>query len=55
MITDPVRACESMLGQTIQGISIDDIDGEVIITCNKGLIIFDLFAVEVNIQVEESQ
>jgi len=55
MITDPVRACEALLGQFIEGISIDEEEQEVVITCSNGLIIFYLEDGEVTIQVEETQ
>ena len=55
MITDPTRACEALLGQTIDGISINDEDQEVVITCSNGYITFYLEDGEVTIQVEETQ
>lgn len=55
MITDPVRACEALLNQTIEGIRVDDIEQTVTITCSRGVIIFDIEASEVTIQVEDKQ
>ncbi len=55
MITDPIRACEAMLNQTIEGIRVDELEQTVTITCSRGVIIFDLESAEVNIQVEDKQ
>lgn len=53
MITDPIRACEALIGQTIEGISIDDEEGIAIITCNNGRIEIDFEESEIYIDVEE--
>ena len=53
MITDPVRACQAMLGQTIEGIHIKD--DLVTITCSRGVITFDAELGELYIEVEDRQ
>lgn len=51
-ITDPVKACEAMLGQTIQGITISEEDMTMTITCSRGWIVFDYDENEAIIDVE---
>ena len=55
MITDPIRACEALLGQTIKGISVNEEEQEIVITCSNGVITFYVDDGDVTLQVEETQ
>jgi hypothetical protein len=52
LITDPIKACEAMLKQTIEGICINEEDQTMTILCNRGKITFDYEAGEAYIDVE---
>jgi hypothetical protein len=54
MITDPVRACEAMLGQKLLGIQIHD-DGRAVLTFDRGVIEFSGEDFEAYIEVEGVQ
>jgi hypothetical protein len=51
-ITDPIKACEAMLKQTIEGISVNEDEQTMTIVCNRGSITFDYEAGEAYIDVE---
>jgi hypothetical protein len=51
-ITDPIKACEAMLKQTIEGISVNEDDQTMTIVCSRGSITFDYEAGEAYIDVE---
>ena len=53
MITDPDKAMKAVVGQIIEGLTIDN--GLVTITCSRGLIIFDFDESKIHIQVEDRQ
>jgi hypothetical protein len=54
-ITDPVKACEAMLGQSIQAISVDEEEQTMTIVCSRGSITFDYYENDAYIDVEEQQ
>jgi hypothetical protein len=53
-ITDPVKACEAMLGQSIQGISVNEDEMTMTIFCSRGSITFDYEEGDAYIEVEET-
>jgi hypothetical protein len=54
MITDPIEACNAMLGQKLRGIQIHD-DGRAILTFERGFIEFSGEDFEAYIEVEAMQ
>lgn len=53
MITDPERAINELMGQTIEGFEIDE-EGQATITCNRGVILIDFFESEIYLEVDEN-